>query len=253
MPVVDDNADVGAAPIAEKSQLDESAVKDANLTSSRNVTNLELTRMNQDFYNSSIEADVGVTCDSITLFGRYLAELNARRPEGQRKDDDTLTLRLLHAINGNLNSSMHLEALKEIRAPPDKRSFQNTVTGMRDFSGAVKELDLLWRALFTSDLIKPVRIHCDVSGPMPVVNNIADIYTAPKAKETQLNGNKDTNTEASTSQLSQLCQKHLASTTACRTPGLLPTKTLLHLDSSPSMRVQQGTQPRGRQNTRENP
>ena len=49
-----------------------------------------------------------------------------------RKDKNDLTLRLLHAINGNLNSSMHLDTLKEIRATTDKRDFQNAATGMRD-------------------------------------------------------------------------------------------------------------------------
>ena len=67
--------------------------------------------------------------------------LNARSPEGLRKNDDDLTLRLLHALNGNLVPSMHLSALKEIRSPADKREFHDTFTGMRDFMGAVQELD----------------------------------------------------------------------------------------------------------------
>ena len=71
-----------------------------------------------------------------------------------RKDENDLTLRLLHAINGNLNSSMHLDALKEIRTAPNKRYFQNAATGMRDFSGAVQELDEVWHAIFTSGLIR---------------------------------------------------------------------------------------------------
>ena len=71
-----------------------------------------------------------------------------------RKDDNDLTLRLL-AINGNLSATMNLDALKEIRAPLAKRNFQNTVTGMRDFPGAIQELDEVWRAIFQSGLIRP--------------------------------------------------------------------------------------------------
>ena len=67
--------------------------------------------------------------------------MNARRPEGVRKDENDLTLRLLHSINGNLSATMNLDALKEIRAPPNKRTFQNAATGMRDFPGANTELD----------------------------------------------------------------------------------------------------------------
>ena len=72
-----------------------------------------------------------------------------------RKNDNDLTLRLLHALNGKLVPSMHLSALKEIRSPPDKRDFQDTFTGMRDFMGAVQELDEVWRAIFNSGLNKP--------------------------------------------------------------------------------------------------
>ena len=44
-------------------------------------------------------------------------------------------------LTANLVPSMHLSTLKEIRSPPDKRDFHNTFTGMRDFMGAVQELD----------------------------------------------------------------------------------------------------------------
>ena len=87
----------------------------------RDVTDLELNQQNQEFDNSSIEADVGVPINTITNFGRHLTGVNARRPEGMRKDDDALTLRLLHSINGNLSATMNLDALKEIRAATAKR------------------------------------------------------------------------------------------------------------------------------------
>ena len=58
----------------------------------------EATRMYDDFYNSSIEANVGVNCDSIALFARYLESTNARRPKCMRKDEDAMTLRLLYAM-----------------------------------------------------------------------------------------------------------------------------------------------------------
>ena len=64
-----------------------------NQACSRDITNLELTALNQDFDNSNIEADVGVTSDSITLFSRHLNGINARRPEGMRKDENDLTSR----------------------------------------------------------------------------------------------------------------------------------------------------------------
>ena len=84
-----------------------------------------------------------------------------------RKNDDDLTLRLLslhHALNGNLVPSMHnLSALKEIRSPADKREFHDTTTGMRDFMGAVQELDEVWRAIFNSGLIKPAA-RCQPGG-----------------------------------------------------------------------------------------
>ena len=50
---------------------------------------------------------------------------------------------------------MAMDALKEIRAAPDKRLYQNTVTGMRDFSTAIQELDEMWRAIFNQGLIRP--------------------------------------------------------------------------------------------------
>ena len=50
---------------------------------------------------------------------------------------------------------MAMDALKEIRAAPDKRAYQNTVTGMRDFSTAVQELDEVWRETFRQGLIRP--------------------------------------------------------------------------------------------------
>ena len=56
-----------------------------NAACSRDITDLELTVLNQVFDNSSIEADVGVTSDSITLFSRHLSGINAQRPESMRK------------------------------------------------------------------------------------------------------------------------------------------------------------------------
>ena len=119
------------------------------------ITDLEITQLNQDFDNSTIEADVGVTCDSITLFARHLSGLNARRPENMRKDDNDMTRRLLHVLNANLSPSMHLSALKEMCASADKREFHDTFTGMRDFAAAIQELDEIWRSIFNSGMIKP--------------------------------------------------------------------------------------------------
>ena len=42
-----------------------------------------------------------------------------------------------------------------LRAAPDKRLDQNTVTGMRDFSTAIQELDEMWCAIFNQGLIRP--------------------------------------------------------------------------------------------------
>ena len=117
-------------------------------------TSIELNQLNQEFDNSSIEADVGVTINSITNYGRHLTGVNTRRPEPMRKDDNDLTLRLLHSINGNISATMNLDALKEVRAPPHKRKFQNAATGMRDFPGAVTELDEMWRNIFQSGLME---------------------------------------------------------------------------------------------------
>ena len=72
---------------------------------SRDITDLEITQLNQDFDDSTIEVDVGVNSDSITLFARHLVGLNARRPEHMRKDGNAMTLRLLHAISINLSPS----------------------------------------------------------------------------------------------------------------------------------------------------
>ena len=72
-----------------------------------------------------------------------------------RKDDNELTLRLLHSINGNLSPQMAMDALKEIRAKADKRKYQDTVTSMRDLSSAVQDLDEVWRAIFSQGLIRP--------------------------------------------------------------------------------------------------
>ena len=72
-----------------------------------------------------------------------------------RKNENELTFRLLHSINGNLGATMHLEAMKEIHAPAYKRAFQNNATGMRDYSAAVREMDEMWRNIFQSGLIKP--------------------------------------------------------------------------------------------------
>ena len=73
-----------------------------------------------------------------------------------RKDDNDLALRLLHSINGNLSPTMAMDALKEIRAQPDKRQYQNALTGMRNFPTAVQDLDEVWRAIFSQGLIRPV-------------------------------------------------------------------------------------------------
>ena len=114
---------------------------------SRDITDLEITQFNQDFDNSSIEADIGINVDSITLYARHLSGLNARRPEHLRKDDNAMTLRLLHAITINLSPSMQLSAI------PSKRSFQHAVTGMRDFAVArcrISRVDEEWRGIFST-------------------------------------------------------------------------------------------------------
>ena len=121
----------------------------------RDITDLELNMLNREFDDSSIEADVGVTADSITNFSRHLKGVNNRRPVAKRKDDNELTLRLLHSINGNLTPMMNLEAMKEIRAAPNKRTFHNPVTGLRNLSAAVTEMDEMWRNLFEAGMIKP--------------------------------------------------------------------------------------------------
>ena len=120
----------------------------------RDITDLELNMLNREFDSSSIEADVGVTADSITNFSRHLKGVNNRRPGAKRKTDSEITLRLLHSIN-NLTPMMNLEAMKEIRAAPHKRAFHDPVTGHRDFSAAVTEMDEMWRNLFEAGMIKP--------------------------------------------------------------------------------------------------
>ena len=119
-------------------------------TGSRDITDLETMQLKQDFDNSSIGADVGINRDSITLYARHLSGLNARRPDNMRKDDEAMTLRLLHAITINLSPSMQLAAMKEIHAPPARREFHDNFTGMRDFAGAVQELDEVWRGIFAT-------------------------------------------------------------------------------------------------------
>ena len=47
-----------------------------NQVCKRDITDIELTQLNQEFDNSSIEADVGVTINSIQLFGRHLNRVN---------------------------------------------------------------------------------------------------------------------------------------------------------------------------------
>ena len=126
-----------------------------NAACSRDITDLELTVLNQQFDNASIEAGVGVNSDSITMFSRHLNGINAQRPENQRKNANDLTLRLLHSINGMLCPQLALDAVKEIRATADKRKFQDTITGMRDFSAAVQDFDEIWRTLFSQGLITP--------------------------------------------------------------------------------------------------
>ena len=86
----------------------------------RDIPDLELNALNHEFDNASTEADVGVTANSITDFSRHLTGMNTRRPQPMRKNENELTLRLLHSINGNLSATMHLEAMKEIRVPAHK-------------------------------------------------------------------------------------------------------------------------------------
>ena len=153
---------------------------------SRDITDLEITQLNQDFDNSTIEADVSVTCDSIPLFARHLTGLNARCPENMRKDDNDMTIRLLHVLNGNLSPTMHISALKEIRAPADKRELQDTSTGMRDFAAAVQELDEVWRAITSTLawLVKPA--SCRQPGGVRVADvSLAD-YEECEDKEAYL-------------------------------------------------------------------
>jgi hypothetical protein len=40
--------------------------------------------------------------------------------------------------------------MKEIRAQPGRREFHDHFTGMRDFAGAVQELDEVWRGIFAT-------------------------------------------------------------------------------------------------------
>ena len=119
----------------------------------RDITDLELNLLNKEFDNASIEADVGVTACSITDFSRHLTGVNTRHPPAMRKNDNELTLRLLHAISGTLCPMMHLKAMNEIRAQVHKRAFMNTATGMRDFPAAVSEMDEMWRNFFADGMI----------------------------------------------------------------------------------------------------
>jgi hypothetical protein len=92
----------------------------------REITDLEIQQLDQDFNNSSIEADIGINADSITSYSRYLIGLNAKRPDHMRKDDNAMTLQFLHAITGALSPTMQLDAMKEIRHPPHKRQYMDT-------------------------------------------------------------------------------------------------------------------------------
>ena len=119
----------------------------------RDITDLEIQQLNHDFNNSSIEGDIGVNADSMTSYSRYLVGLNAKRPESMRKDDNAMTLQFLHAITGALSPSMQLDAMKEIRAPVAKRQYMHQITGMRDFSACVADIDMQWRTIFRTGQI----------------------------------------------------------------------------------------------------
>ena len=141
----------------------------------------ELTKMYNDFYNSSIEADVGINCNSISLFTRHITMVNEQRPEKMRKDNNALTLRLLYAITRDISPAMYGIAFKEITAPPKERCYQDVATGMRDFASAASDLDNKWRTMFTCGQIVTTRpIQVDASMAQPIVENVSDIHTAPR-------------------------------------------------------------------------
>ena len=87
----------------------------------RDITDLELNQLNQEFDNSSIEADVGVTINSITNFGRHLTGVNTRRPEPMRKNDSDLTL-LTKAGRRRDCLAAHSQA-ERVEREPDKSRY----------------------------------------------------------------------------------------------------------------------------------
>ena len=101
------------------------------------MTSIEMENLKLRIHNSSIEADIGITFDSITLFSSScrLNSLNMQFPERLRMDDDKMTECLLRSIKVERSAHLASEAIEELHAKPNKRLFQNNKTGKRVISG----------------------------------------------------------------------------------------------------------------------
>ena len=125
-------------------------------TCRRDITDLEMFALNEEWDRCTFLSAVGLSADTITMFSRYLGGLNARRPATHRKNNDGLTIKLLSCFTPSAGGmALTLKAHEELRAPAASRLFHDAATGQRDFNAAVQALDELWRSHFHAGAIKP--------------------------------------------------------------------------------------------------
>ena len=86
------------------------------------VDDLEITKLDRDWNEASIIADIGIDIDSPLRFKLHLDALNGLRPAANLKNDDQRTIKFLTDL-AKTSKLFMLEANKEVRAPAANRQF----------------------------------------------------------------------------------------------------------------------------------
>ena len=110
------------------------------------VLNTELRVMNNHWNDLSIVDDVGVSEDSIVLFGKKLQAENGERPQANRYDQTEMSEKMLESI---MDASAYLSetATKEYNAAPGARQFEiaaGPFAGQRDFAAICRSFHASW-------------------------------------------------------------------------------------------------------------
>ena len=111
---------------------------------------LELSHLNKQWENASIMNSVGHSLSTVTDFARTLNNMNGKRPQGHRFDENAVYVKFLSCINHP--ESLAKDAAKELRARGASREFKRGANNDRALQPMVKYFDEMWRSLFTSHI-----------------------------------------------------------------------------------------------------